>query len=65
MVNADRNQMVSVIDWQISAEGNQQVGVLETGVQTITVNATLLVNDKSANPSDFYTGNYVITFDYN
>lgn len=63
LTNSNNGSQMQVGEWVSNLSSGY--GILDQGVKTVTVGATLFAGDLADNPVGVYSGTYVVTFDYN
>jgi len=65
ITNISSEKSMLVDDWVSSPPAGTGTGLLQNGVQTVFVGATLKIGTLDENPVGIYKGSYTVTFDFN
>ena len=65
LTNSENGKTMEVTGWESNPTAGLGTGVLNNGLLTVDVGATLKVGNLNENPVGMYTGTYAITFSYN
>jgi len=65
LTNSINGKTMAVDNWKSIPPAGTGSGVLNNGLLTLNVGATLKVGNKSDNPAGIYSGTYAITISYN
>jgi len=65
LTNSANGKSMTVIDWVSIPSASSSVKILNSGILTLNVGATLRVGNIVDNPVGMYSGTYVVTFSYN
>lgn len=65
LTNSANGKSMTVIDWVSIPSVSSSIKILNSGILTLNVGATLRVGNIVDNPVGMYSGTYVVTFSYN